>query len=168
MSTTLVTYLSRSGNTRSVAQAIYEALNEPKEIRPLDAASGLDAYDLIFIGFPVQMHSIPYAAEAFLKKIRAGQRIALFSTHGSLPGHALSREALEYAVVLTAQAKVLGTFACRGRLSVQALEALGRSPEHQEWADMAPSAATHPDAVDLEEARAFARRIAMLEAHGGY
>ncbi|MCX6561657.1 MAG: hypothetical protein NTZ26_14225 [Candidatus Aminicenantes bacterium] len=168
MSTTLVTYLSRSGNTRSVALAVFEALAEPKEIRPMEAANGLDAYDLIFVGFPVQMHSVPYAAEVFLKKIPAGKKIALFSTHGSLPGHILSREAIEYAVVLASQAKVLGTYACRGRLSVQALEALGRSPEHQEWAEMAPSAATHPDAVDLEEARAFARRMAMLEAHGGY
>jgi len=32
-----------------------------------------------------------------------------------------------------------------------------QSPEHEAWADMAASAATHPDASDLEDARSFAR-----------
>ncbi len=168
MSTTLVTYLSRSGNTKAVAQAMFEALSGAKAIRPLDEAGSLEGCGLLLVGFPVHQHSVPYPVESFLKTIPAGTPLALFSTHGSLQGHRLSREAIEYAVVLAARAKLLGTFTCRGRLSVQALEVLSRSPEHQEWVDMAASAATHPDAVDLEEARAFARRMDMLAAHGGY
>lgn len=168
MSTTLVTYFSRSGNTRAVAQAMFEALSGAKEIRPLDAAGDPAGLGLLFVGFPVQMHTVPYPVESFLKTVPAGQPLALFSTHGSLQGHRLSREAVEYAVVLAVRARVLGTFTCRGRLSAQALEVLGRSPEHQEWTEMAASAATHPDAVDLGEARAFARRMEMLAAHGGY
>jgi flavodoxin len=168
MSTTLVTYFSRSGNTKSVAQAIFDALIGAKEIRPLNEAGSLEGYGLFLVGFPVHQHSVPFPVEAFLKTIPAGKPLALFSTHGSMQSHQLSREAIEYAVVLASRAKLLGAFTCRGRLSVQALEVLGRSPEHQEWTEMAASAATHPDAVDLEEARAFARRMEMLAAHGGY
>jgi len=70
------------------------------------------------------------------------------------------------AVVTAAKAKVLGTFAVRGRLSMHALDALSRSPEHQEWTDMAASAGTHPNETDLAEASVFARQIMTLSAHG--
>lgn len=168
MKKTLVTYFSQSGNTKLIAEAIYAALDGEKDIFPLDEAKDLDAYDLVFIGFPVHSHSLSYKAEVFLKKIRPGKKIALFCTHGSLPGHRLSREALEYAVVLASKAKILGTFCVRGKLSLQALETLSHSPEHQEWVEMAASANTHPDADDLEEARVFARQVKMRSVHGHF
>ncbi len=167
MKSILVTYFSRTGNTRAVAEAIHGALRTA-EIRPLREAGSPEGYDLVFLGFPVEMHSIPFPVEEVLRAFPAGTLGALFSTHGSLQGHRLSQEALEYAAVLSSGFKLLGTFHCRGRLSVRALEELGKSSEHEEWTGMAASAATHPDAADLEEARAFARRIEMLAAHGGY
>ena len=166
MHKTLVTYFSRTGNTKKVAETIFEALDGEKDLKPMDEDLGVAEYSLVFIGFPVQSHSIPYKVEAFLKRVPAGKKIALFCTHGSLPGHKLSREALEYAVVLTSKAKVLGTFACRGKLSLSALEVLGKSPEHQEWIEMAASANTHPNETDLEEAVFFARQMKMISTQG--
>jgi len=99
--------------------------------------------------------------ENFLKRISQGKKIALFSSHGSHTGSQLSRKAIEHATVLT-KGKVLGTFSCRGRISPEALEKLKKSPEHKAWVEMAPSAYTHPDEDDLEEARAFARWIMTL------
>jgi len=93
-----------------------------------------------------------------------GKKIAFFSTHGSLTGSRLSREALENATVLSAKAHVLGTFSCRGKVSHQALDILMKSPEHEAWAMMAASAATHPDASDLEDARNFAAWIQTIAA----
>jgi flavodoxin len=168
MNKTLVTFFSRTGNTRRVAEAIFEALDGEKDILPLDEVQSLDPYTLVFIGFPVQSHSLPYKVEAFLKNVKPGKKIALFCTFGALPGHRLSREALEYAVVLATKAQILGTFCVRGKLSLQALEVLSRSPEHQEWVEMAPSASTHPDEGDLEEACAFARQVKTRSAHGPY
>jgi flavodoxin len=166
MHKTLVTYFSRTGNTKKVAEAIFAGLDGDKDLKPMEEAHPLDGYSLVFIGFPVHSHSVPYKVEEFLKTIPAGKKIALFCTHGALPGHRLSREAIEYAVVLAAKAKVLGTFAVRGRLSMQALDSLGRSPEHQEWTDMAASANTHPNETDLAEAKVFARQIRTLSVHG--
>lgn len=159
MAKTLVAYFSATGNTRKVAEAVHGALGGEKELRTIREAGALDGYGLVFVGFPVQAHSVPFEVESFLKSIPAGTKVALFSTHGSLQGHRLSREAIEYAVILAARAKVLGTFSCRGKLSAKALEFLGRSPEHAEWTEMASSAATHPDRHDLAEAREFARLI---------
>lgn len=168
MNKTLVTYFSRTGNTKKVAEAIYQSLEGEKEIKPIEEVHDLEPYDLIFIGFPVHSHSVPYKVEQFLKGIPAPKKIAFFSTHGSLTGHRLSQEALEHASVVASKAKVLGTFSCRGKLSLQALEALGKSPEHQEWTEMAASAGTHPDEHDLADAKAFAKAIKTQSSHRRY
>ena len=166
MSRILVTYYSRTGNTKQVAEAIYDALDGEKSIEPIGqhADRETDEFNLVFAGFPVHSHSVPYAVEEFLKSIPEGKKIAFFSTHGSLTGSRLSREALENATVLCARAHVLGTFSCRGRVSPQALDVLMRSPEHRAWAGMAASAATHPDESDLEDARNFAAWVLTLAA----
>jgi flavodoxin len=168
MAKTLVTYFTRTGNTKLVAEAIFVALPGEKTLVPMAEAGALAPYRLIVAGFPVYTHSVPYPAEVFLKTIPEAKRIALFFTHGSVTGSQLSREALEYASTLVAGARLVGTFSCRGKMSMQALEVLKQSPEHEAWADMAASAATHPDESDLEDARAFARWVSTLGTQGHY
>ncbi|MGB9906925.1 MAG: flavodoxin family protein [Candidatus Saccharicenans sp.] len=158
----LVTYYSLTGNTRMVAEAIFEALPETKELKPLAEVNDLSGYDLVFIGFPVHSHSVPTRVESFLKKLPAGLKTAIFMTHGSIPGTRLSREALEQALILASGTRILGTFSCRGKVSEQAMETLSRSPEHELWTEMAVTARNHPDRHDLEDAQAFARWIVSL------
>ena len=162
MTKILVTYLSQTGNTKKIAEAIFESLKGDKTIKPVDEVQEIEGYSLIFIGFPVHSHSVPYKIEGWLRTIPEGKKIALFSTHGSLPSGRLATEALEHAVVIASKAKVLGTFSCRGKVSMAALEVLSKSPEHKAWAEMAPSSQTHPDEGDLEDARSFAKRIITL------
>jgi len=168
MAVTLVTYFSQTGNTRKVAEAIFDEIKGDKEIKPLKEAGDLARCQRVFVGFPVQSHSVPYPVEVFLKGIPEGKKIALFWTHGSVAGSLLSRQALEYASALVAKAKLVMTFSCRGKVSMQALDMLMKSPEHEVWAEMAASAATHPDEHDLAEARAFARWSMTLFAQGHY
>jgi flavodoxin len=153
----LIAYYSRTGNTKKVAEAIYEALPGIRTIKPVDEVQAADEYNLVFVGFPVHSHSVPFKVEKFLKSLPKGKKVALFSTHGSLTGSRLSREAIEHAVVVASQAKIVSTFSCRGKVSPEAAEVLSRSPEHEAWTDMAASARAHPSEQDLEEARAFAR-----------
>jgi flavodoxin len=167
MSNILVAYFSLTGNTKDVAAAIFEGLPEPKTMKPIDAVQNLAEYDLIFIGFPVHSHSVPIKVEKFLRTVPKGRKIALFSTHGSHTGSRLSREAIEHAVVVSSQAKLISTFSCRGKVSPQALEILSRSPEHEAWAEMAASARTHPNAHDLEDAANFGRWVLTLARHHG-
>jgi flavodoxin len=166
MSKILVTYISWTGNTKKVAEAILDALEGEKTIKTLDETQKLDEYELIFIGFPVHSHSVPFKIEELIKSIPPGKKIALFSTHGSLTGSRLSREALEHATILASNSKLLGTFTCRGKVSLQAMEVLSKSPEHKAWVEMAASAQTHPDENDLEDARSFAKWIMTLSLQG--
>jgi flavodoxin len=155
----LVVYYTQTGNTLKVAESIYQALPGEKQIGSLEEIQSLDAYDLVFIGFPIHNHNIPKKAQDLLKKVPKDKKIAFFSTHGALTGSRLSREALEHAAVLASKAQLLGTFSCRGRVPFSVLEALEQQPEHKAWAEMAASARNHPNATDLEEAQVFAKWI---------
>jgi flavodoxin len=167
MPKTLVIYYSRTGNTKRIAEAIYDAVEGSKSLKSLAELEQDDAaaYGLIFAGFPVHSHSVPIAAAEFLKTIPQEKKVAFFCTHGALKGNPLSREALENAAILAAGARILGTYASRGKVSPQALDKLMRSPEHKLWAEMAASASTHPDKHDLADAREFAIRIQTLAFH---
>jgi flavodoxin len=49
----LVAYMSRTGNTKKVAEAIYDAISQPKEIKRVEDVTSLEGYDLSFLGFPI-------------------------------------------------------------------------------------------------------------------
>ena len=156
----LVTYYSESGNTKKLAQAIYDTIEEPdKEISPVQEVDRVNDYDLIFCGFPVQASTVPGKMEKFLKNIPEGKKVVLFATHGSLRGGQLANTAFEYAASLPRKVHILGTFGCRGKVKTEIIDTLMKKPEHKAWAEEAQSAVTHPDEADLEDCREFAIRM---------
>lgn len=155
----LVTYYSETGNTKKLAQAIYDSLVIDKEIKPVQEAKNTEGYGIIFCGFPVHAHSVPPKAMNFITHLPKGQKIAFFSTHGSLRGGILPKQAFEHAVSLAVAAKVLGQFGCRGQVKAEVLDALVKKLEHEAWVNEAQSASGHPDGNDLADARSFAAEI---------
>jgi hypothetical protein len=120
---------------------------------------------MIFCGFPVQAHSVPAKAAALIAKIPQGQKVAFFSTHGSLRGGQLPAQAFEHALGLSAKLTVIGHFGCRGKVSEKIIEALLKSPQHEAWAQEARGALLHPDASDVADAKTFAAQmIAKINA----
>ena len=155
----LVAYYSQTGNTEKVARAIYEAITMEKTLAPVTEVESVAGYDIVFIGFPVHSHSVPSKALPIFKLLAEGQKIAFFSTHGSLRGGQLPKQAVEHALGLAVKAKVLGTFGCRGGVDERIIEMLMQKPEHKAWAEEAQGAAQHPDAHDLADAKEFARQV---------
>lgn len=155
----LVTYYSETGNTKKLAQAIYDGLTINKEIKPVQEVENTEGYDIIFYGFPVQAHSVPPKAMNFIERLPKGQKTAFFSTHGSLRGGILPKQAFEHALSLAINANVLGHFGCRGQVKAALLEALMKKPEHKSWAEEASSASGHPDEHDLADGKVFAAEI---------
>ncbi len=153
----LVTYYSDTGNTKMVAEAIYDQIKEAaKDIIPLADVGSVDEYDMVFCGFPVHAHSMPPKVAAFIKKLPEGTMIAFFATHGSLRGGELAISAFYEATRLASHLNTLGTFGCRGKVKGSIIEALMKKMEHKAWAVEAQSAAGHPDQGDLDDARNFA------------
>ncbi|HEJ83075.1 MAG: flavodoxin family protein [Deltaproteobacteria bacterium] len=156
----LVTYFSETGNTEKLAKAVFEAVeSSKKEILPVQEVTGIDGYDVIFIGFPVHSHNVPGKVEALVKKLPEGQKVAYFATHGSLRGGELAVTAFYHALNLAKNAVILGTFGCRGKVKQQIIDALMEKLEHRAWAQEAQSATGHPDEADLEDARDWVERM---------
>lgn len=162
----LVTYYSETGNTEKVARAIYAAAAEgapgidiDAAMVPLSQAELVDRYDLVFCGFPIQMHSVPPKAVPFLRGLPQGTKVALFATHGSLRGGRLAVQGFEHAMTLASKARVIGTFGCRGKVKSSLLDALMEKPEHRAWAQEALGAAEHPSDYDCDDARQFAKAM---------
>lgn len=161
----LVTYFTQTGNTEKLARAIYEAIDVEKDIVPVKEVENVGDYDVVFCGFPVHAHSVPMVVQEFIKGLPPGEKLAIFSTHGSLRGGQLAVTAMEHAVSLASKTKVLGTMGCRGKVASKIIEALMKQPEHRAWAEEAQSAASHPDQADLDDGRDFARKM-MAKASG--
>ena len=155
----LVTYFSKTGNTEKVARAIFDALPVDKDIKPIQDLEGAAGYDIVFCGFPVYAHSVPEKAQPFIKALGEGRKVAFFSTHGSLRGGQLPKQAFENAIGLALKAKVLGHFGCRGKVNPKIIEMLMQQQENRAWAEEAQSADAHPDQADLEDAKAWALSV---------
>ena len=153
----LVAYYSQTGNTRKVAEAIFAGIRHTqKTLLPIDKVDGLERYDLIFCGFPVQHHSVPAKMVHFLQSIPQGKKLALFATHASLRGGEKALTAFYAALSLTSGRTMLGTFGCRGQVKFELLDQWLEQPHERAWAMEAQSASGHPDTADLEDARSFA------------
>lgn len=155
----LVTYYSQTGNTEKLARAIYDALPVDKEFLRVQDVKSSQGYDIIFVGFPVQAHSVPAAVHPFFRSLPPKQPIALFCTHGSLRGGHLPKQAIEHAMSLASKAKVMGTFGVRGKVNPKVIDTLMKSLEHQAWAEEAQGAIDHPTDADLADGKAFAKGI---------
>lgn len=156
----LVTYFSKTGNTLAVAEAIRDALQqEDTEIKPIKEVESVEGYSLIFCGFPVHAHSVPVAVHNFIKRLKSGQKLALFSTHGAKTDGQMPKQAVHQAVGLAKGLEVIDSFTCRGQVEQEIIDDLMTKPEHRAWAMEAASAKSHPDEADLADARVFARGV---------
>lgn len=155
----LVAYYSETGNTQKIARAIYDAVDFGKDLKKISEVEDWSGYDIIFYGFPVQAHSVPEAAAAPIAKIPEGRKIAFFSTHGSLRGGDLPKQAFEHALGLAVKLKVLGYFGCRGKVAEKIIDMLLKSPQHAAWGEEARGAIRHPDEHDLADAKTFAAQM---------
>jgi flavodoxin len=156
----LVAYMSKTGNTQKVAQAIYEALDCEKEIMPVAEVVDIGGYDLSFLGFPVQRFGPDPKAVSFLRKLcQPGKNVALFITHAAPEGEAALAGWLDGFRNAAAGANIVGLFDCQGQLGKMIkfimwimggeLRAMAKRDNSQ----------GQPNAARLERAQAYAREM---------
>ena len=155
----LVTYVSRTGNTKKVAEAIFKEIKDTKEIKDLEQVDSLEGYDLAFVGFPIEAYGPAKQAVAFLEKHGAGKRIALFITHAAPEDDERVKEWLEICKAAAAGATLVGVFDCQGELGEQVADFMLKSGDENliAWAKERPSTMGQPDAARLKRARAWAK-----------
>lgn len=156
----LVAYLSLTGNTRKVAEAIYQGIQSDRELKPMDEVSGLDGYDLAFIGFPI--HGIGQPAQEagdFLKTHGKGKKVALFVTHSASEDSPYLPPWLENCRKAAQSTQLLGMFNCQGQIALEQVDLMLQDPDPRTLEILrlvVHSSLGKPDAASLAKAREFA------------
>jgi len=109
----LVAYMSRTGNTKKVAEAIYDAIPQPKEIRRVEDITSLEGYDLSFLGFPMHALGPDEKVKTFLEKHVKNRSIALFITHMAPEPYAREQGWIQKFKDAAVGANVVGIFDCQ-------------------------------------------------------
>ena len=165
----IVAYMSQTGNTKKVAEAIFQEIQAEKEIKELGEIDGLEGYDLAFIGFPIQQFGPAKEAKSFLEEHSAGKNVALFITHATAEDSEDLEEWLARCKAAAAGANLIGVFNCQGELDKKIADLLLASgdPQLVAYAEMRPATVGQPDVTRLERARVFARdMMKRYLAHG--
>ena len=103
----LIAYYSETGNTKKVAEAIYEAIPHEKDLSNISQLKDLKGYDLIFFGFPVHASKMPKKPAQFLKGHSKGKKIALFCTQGARKDSEFAEKILQNAKKQSPAAEVI-------------------------------------------------------------
>jgi hypothetical protein len=168
----LVTYYTKTGNTRKVAEAIFEALPGDKVMKPLDEVDDLEWFDLIFIGFPVMQFGPPGAVKKFCARRTVKKNIALFITH-AIPSEsedplqqAILAKELERCRSICPGAVVTGFFHCQGEMSGSTAQELLESgiPMLAGFGQMRDITLGHPNQSEIDHATRFAKEMADANA----
>lgn len=164
---TIVLYSTRTGNTKKVAEAIAEALPAGTPCLSLqDAPADMSGYDCVFLGFWVDRGTADKASQDMLKTL-TNKHVAIFATLGANPTSEHAAKSLDNgAAFLPEGVHLTGKFICQGAVDPKLIEMMykqfpaghphGRTPEREA---LHAEAAKHPDAADLEHAKAFAADV---------
>ena len=155
----LVTYMSQTGNTKKVAEAIYGELSGDKEIKKLEDVESLDEYDFAFIGFPLHAFGPAEPAKKFLEAHSPGKKIALFITRAAPAESEEVKGWLKNSQRAASKAHIENMFVCQRELAQPVIDMLLPSddPNMRAFGELGPATKGQPDGTRLERARAFAR-----------
>lgn len=165
----LITYSSRTGNTKKVAEAIRDALpGEAELIRAEQLLPEISGYDVVFAGFWADRGTANQESAAVLKRLH-GQKVAVFGTCGAYADSEHARECLDNAAALVpSDSKVFSTWICQGKVDPKIVEMMAAMFPAGHPHSMTPEriarleeAKKHPSEEDLRKAGEWA--IAVIE-----
>jgi flavodoxin len=157
----LVTYLTKTGNTKKIAEAIFGEIEDEKDLKPWHEVEAFEGYDFAFIGFPIMKMGPTPDVEQFLQQHTPGREVALFCTHASPEGAPPLQDWLQKCRAPAAEANIMGMFDCQGEMSQAVADSLINSgvPQLVAWGKGRVETVGQPDESRLERARAFCREI---------
>jgi hypothetical protein len=157
----LVTYLSNTGNTKKVAEAIFGEIDEEKEIRKIDEVENIEGYDITFLGFPIhQMGPDKKEAKLLEKHCINGRNVILFITHAAPENSPDLPPMLDKFRQAARKANIIDMFDCQGELDRTTKRIMSVLPNARlrNWAKTDNSAG-QPDRYRLDRARDFSINV---------
>lgn len=161
-----VFYSSKTGNTKKLALAIADSINQ-KAININDDCVCDD--EMLFLGFWVDKGEIDEDAKKFLSALK-GKKIALFFTAGVEKENDYVKEMMKkYIDEVSVNNKALGCFMSQGKISDEIIakskELALKNPDNPRYAITEQrqkrwnESAKHPSEQDLNDAKEFAKNI---------
>lgn len=157
----LVTYMTQTGNTKKIADAIYESIDEDKDIKDIKEVNSLEGYELAFIGFPIHQFNAPDEVKNFLSNNTSGKDIALFITHGVPEDFEQISDWISKAKEAAKGANIVDVFQCQGEVSQEIMDMLQNSddPQMRQFAELVSTGKGQPDETKVEKAKGFANDV---------
>jgi flavodoxin len=145
----LVVYSSQTGNTRKLAEAVFEGLTGDKALYPVEEAPEPSGYGFIAVGFWLMGGKPDPKSSDYLGRV-GNKPLFLFATHGAGAGSDHAIHGMALAKSLAAESDIRGTYSCQGEVSPKILEKASKKPEPPVWLADAPDAVGHPDDADVD------------------
>jgi len=156
----LVAYMTSTGNTKKVAEAIYGEIEAEKEIKPIKEVQDVGSYDLVFLGFPTHGYGPDKKTQRILGNLcTTGRRVALFVTHGAPENEPEVSQWMAKFKDAASGAEVVGFFDCQGQMAASTLFVMKFMGKKQRDEARRDNSQGQPDQTRLERARAFARDV---------
>ncbi len=163
----LVTYSSLTGNTKKLAEGIYEGLGEKdKVICPMSEVTDMSEYDIVLAGYWVDKGGANKEAAEFLSHIE-GKKVGVFATLAFWPDseHAY-KSILAGEHLVNEKNHVIGKYICQGKIDnkmVEMFEKMGEDSPHKPTPEKRKRyeiSANHPSKADIAvAAEMFRERI---------
>ena len=169
----LVTYSSKTGNTKKLAEGIYEGLShEKKTMLPIQEVSNLEEYDTVLVGYWVDKAGPNQEAKKFLSSLK-GKKVGLFATLAYWPDSSHAWDSLVNGENLVKEENTLiGKYICQGKLEEKIIAMFEKLPQDNPHC-VTPEkrlryeiASKHPSKVDLmAAAELFEERLSCYVSY---
>lgn len=165
----LVTYSSRTGNTKKLAEGIYEGITqENKEILPIREVTSLEEYDVVLVGYWVDKAGPNEEARKFMETME-GKKVGIFATLAYWPDSQHAWDSLTNGeAVVKEKNTVIGRYICQGKLDEKIIAMFEKLPAdnphsvNDEKRKRYKVAQQHPSIADIEKAKElFCERLAL-------
>lgn len=121
----LIIYSSKTGNTKRMAEKIYEVLKDEHQmtIKDIRDAPEVEKFDFILLGAWIDRGTLDTKALKFLKTIK-NKKIGLFATLGAMPDSEHGRKVIKNLENLLIDRDSLGQHICPGLVDPKMIEKL--------------------------------------------
>lgn len=159
----IVIYSSLTGNTKKIAEAIYEAIPFNKDIIKLGEKDiNIEEYDIVAAGYWVDKGTCDDKIKNILEKIN-NKEVMIFGTLGAADkGEYYDKIKERIEEILPENNKILGHFLCQGKINEKLTDRykvmLKENPDDihiKEQLKNHMEAKSHPDENDIKNAKEF-------------
>lgn len=153
---TLIVYSSRTGNTKKLAEGIYNNLSlSNMDIKPLHEVGSVEGYETILVGYWVDKGGPNEEAESFMKELK-GKKVGIFATLGAYPDSQHAWDSLLNGENLVKEYNVvIGKYICQGKIDSELIERFKNLPSNhhhslnEERLERYKKAEKHPNEIDI-------------------